>query len=184
MRVTAPRLEGVDARKLRRIRVQNRIRATITGTRVFDRSLQKTNIWLKEVTEAMGWESRERSYSAMRACLHAVRDLMFLEEAVHFGAQLPMLLRGVYYEGWVPRREPIRLKTIAEFYELVRRHLGPGQMKYSNQDLRRFTRACLDVFTRHISEGEMRDVRGILPKKLRDLVQLAEREDTELPLAL
>jgi uncharacterized protein (DUF2267 family) len=32
--------------------------------------------------------------------LHAPRDRLPPEVAVHLGAQFPMLVRGVYYEGW------------------------------------------------------------------------------------
>jgi uncharacterized protein (DUF2267 family) len=32
--------------------------------------------------------------------LHALRDRLPPEIAVHLSAQLPMLVRGIYYEGW------------------------------------------------------------------------------------
>lgn len=163
------KLEGIDSKRLREIRVQNRIRATMTGTRVFDRTLHKTNQWLKDVMRTMDWDSRERAYQALRATLHSVRDVLTFEEVVQLGAQLPMLLRGVYYEGWSPKYTPVRLKTVGEFFLLVRIHLGPGA-KFTNGQLRDFTHACIHVVAKHISAGELREVKAILPRKLKALV--------------
>lgn len=163
------KLDGMDKQRMREIRVQNRIRATVTGTRVFDRTVHKTNQWLKDVMRAMDWDNRERAYQALRATLHSVRDVLTFEEVVQLGAQLPMLLRGVYYEGWSPKSTPIRLKTVGEFFLLVRLHLGPGA-KFTNGELRDFTHACIHVVAKHISAGELREVRAILPRKLKALV--------------
>lgn len=173
VRAEPVRPDGIDAARLRRIQVQNRIRATVTGTRIFDRTVHKTNIWLRDVMLEMGWDNRERAYSALRATLHALRDILTVEEVVQLGAQLPILLRGIYYEGWTLRRRPYRLKRIAEFHDLVRHHLGPGMPKFRNNDIRNFTQACLNVLTKHVGMGEMKEVKGILPLRLRSLIPLS-----------
>src|SRR3990172_2959955 len=67
-----------------------------TGLQVFDQTLQLTNIWLKSLMEKQGWTDRHRAYLALRATLHALRDRMNPDEAAHLGAQLPMLVRGVF----------------------------------------------------------------------------------------
>jgi uncharacterized protein (DUF2267 family) len=164
-------------RALRRTQAKNRIRATMTGTRVFDRSLHKTNSWLKEVMKGMKWDNRERSLSALRATLHALRDTMFLEEVVQLGAELPIILRGVYYEGWNPHQKQIRLKSVEDFHGLVLLHLGPGRQKFGKEDIRQFSRVCLEVLTNRVSRGEMKEVQGLLPRKLASLIPL-ESEGT------
>jgi uncharacterized protein (DUF2267 family) len=62
--------------------------------------LQQTNVWLKKMMAEHHLETRHDAYSALRAVRHAMRDRLTPEQAVHFGAQLPILVRGVYYEGW------------------------------------------------------------------------------------
>ena len=52
-------------------------------------------------------DDRHLAYVALRATLHALRDRLGPENAVHLAAQLPMLLRGLYYEGW-------RLASVAD----------------------------------------------------------------------
>jgi uncharacterized protein (DUF2267 family) len=69
---------------------------------VFESTLQKTNIWIKDVMHALGSDDRQRAYQALRATLHGLRDRLTIEEVAQLGAQLPMLVRGFYYEGWDP----------------------------------------------------------------------------------
>jgi uncharacterized protein (DUF2267 family) len=74
----------------------------MTGLDIFDSTIQKTNLWLKDMLEELGWEDRHKAYQGLRFPLHALRDCLTVEEAVQLAAQLPLLIRGVYYEGWKP----------------------------------------------------------------------------------
>ncbi len=155
----------------RRINVQNRIRSTFTGTRIFDRSLHKTNTWLKELMVAMGWNHRERALSLFRATLHALRDVLPLQEVADLGAQFPILIRGLYYENWHVSSEPLKLNSMLEFYALVRENLGRGGGKFSGEELRQAVRASLEVVTKHVSAGQISDVKGSLRKNLKALIE-------------
>jgi len=75
---------------------------------VIDRTVSTTNVWLKTLAERLGLD-RHRAYLALRAVLHALRDRVGPEVAAHVSAQLPTLIRGVFYEGWDPTRTPARL---------------------------------------------------------------------------
>jgi uncharacterized protein (DUF2267 family) len=69
--------------------------------------MQKTQIWLKDLMSQLDWEDRpHKAYLALRTVLHALRDRLTVEEAVQLGAQLPMLVRGFYYEGWTLKGKP------------------------------------------------------------------------------
>lgn len=73
-----------------------------TGLDVFDKTVQESNLWLKDIMERLSTSDRHHAYSTLRAVLHALRDRIGAESAAHLGAQLPMLLRGLYYEGVGP----------------------------------------------------------------------------------
>ena len=72
---------------------------TTTGVRTFDQSVETTKEWLQAVQEQMGLDEEQRAFRVMRAVPQTLRDRLTGEEAAQFAAQLPMLLRGVYYHG-------------------------------------------------------------------------------------
>ena len=50
--------------------------------------------------EQLGTGDRKLAYNVLKATLHALRDRIGPENAIHLGAQLPILVRGIYYDGW------------------------------------------------------------------------------------
>lgn len=137
-----------------------------TGLPVFDETLQKTNIWLKEIMSAMAWgEERHRAYLGLRVTLHALRDHLGVDEAAHLGAQLPMLVRGVYFEGWRPAGKPVKERHKEEFVGQIAAafHATP------EVDPEKVVRSVFQVLARHITEGEASDVRNALPKGIREM---------------
>jgi uncharacterized protein (DUF2267 family) len=127
-------------------------------------TIQKTHEWLGDIMNAIGADDAHIAYGALRAVLHALRDRLTVDEAVQLGAQLPMLIRGLYYEGWCPRGKPAKTHK-AEFLDAIR-HQFPGPDRLHPEVL---ARAVLKVLSRHVSPGEIRDVKAILPAELRDL---------------
>jgi uncharacterized protein (DUF2267 family) len=128
----------------------------------FETTLQKTASWLKEVMHELGTEDRHRAYSALRAVLHALRDRLTVEEVAQLGAQLPMLIRGFYYEGWDPSGKPLKERHREEFLAHVSSALR------DEPDPERVARAVFAVVARRVSEGEIEDVKQMLPRELRE----------------
>lgn len=138
---------------------------SITGLTVFDRTLHETNLWLKEVMELLGTEDREDAYAAVKATLHALRDRIGPENAVHLGAQLPILLRGVFYEGWHPAKTPTHERHLDVFLE----HLSDRLPVRLAEDPEPVARAVFNVMWRQIDSGEVAKLIEILPVELRTL---------------
>lgn len=97
-----------------------------TGHPTFDHTTQEANIWLKSVAGHLHFEDRRHAYSALRATLHALRDRLPPEAAVHLSAQLPMVVRGLYFEGWRLAGKPVTDHTVQEFCDHVAGELPPG----------------------------------------------------------
>jgi hypothetical protein len=100
-----------------------------TGLDTFDRSVQKSNEWLKDLMERLGTDDRRYAYRVLRAHFHLLRDRLTVDEAAQLAAQLPHLLRGVFYEGWDPSRTPETYRHREEFLSRLagRAHRGLGR---------------------------------------------------------
>src|SRR5579883_1390956 len=120
-----------------------------TGVDTFDSTIQETNLWLKAVEERLGGPDRRRAYGVTRAVLHALRDRIGPENASHLGAQLPTLLRGVFYEGWHMAGTPSKERHMEEFLGRVRRDLP----RAPDLDAEDAARAVIDVLWERIDRG-------------------------------
>lgn len=129
----------------------------------FETSLEKTNLMLKDIEEAYGWskDRRHQSYAAMRTVLHLLRDRLPVQESVEFSAQLPVLVRGVYFEGWDPSLVPIKLNRDDFLYEV--RQGFPYEVEGGVESL---VRTVLNALRRHVTQGEWEDVKSNMPKDL------------------
>lgn len=133
---------------------------------VFDASLQKTQVWLNDLMSELDWQDKpQKAALALRTALHALRDRLTVEEAVHLGAQLPILIRGVYYEGWKLTGKPVKERHKSEFLD----HIAKAFRDDDTVDPERVMRAFLKVVAQHISEGETENVKNLLPKTLQEL---------------
>jgi uncharacterized protein (DUF2267 family) len=136
-----------------------------TGLEVFDKTVQTTNAWLKEIMEVTG-PDRHRAYRVLAAVLHALRDQLTVDEAAQLGAQLPILVRGLFYDQWHhPAGKPERLHHKDEFLAEVAAELD--DIKPINPE--QATRAVFSVLERHIAPGEIEDIKATLPTQLREL---------------
>lgn len=134
---------------------------------VFQSTLAKSVGWLDEISVELDDAPRETAYAALRAVLHAVRDASATDEVAQFAAQLPLLLRGVYYEGWDPHVPDRRPATREAFLDRVRRGLS-GHEELLHR-VERTVAAVLEVVGRHVSPGEVDAIRSGLPKSIREL---------------
>lgn len=135
-----------------------------TGLDVFDKTLQTTNIWLNEIGEDIG-PDRQRCYHALRAALFGLRDRLTPDQAAHLAAQLPILVRGVFYDGYRPAGKPDRIRSRDEFLQKIGEQLA--QIRPVGAD--DAARAVFKVLDRHIARGEIDEVKEALPHDIRTL---------------
>jgi len=137
-----------------------------TGLRVFDSTVQETNHWLKHMMVELGTDDRQASFNALRAALHAIRDRIGVANAAHLGAQLPMLLRGAYYEGWRPALTPTRERHLEDFID----HVANGLERDAQTDPEDAARACLAVMGQCLDSGELLKLQRELPREIANLL--------------
>jgi uncharacterized protein (DUF2267 family) len=136
-----------------------------TGVAAFDSTLQTTNIWLHDLMNIMGWRDKHRAYTALRSVLHALRDRLSVEHVAALGAQLPMLIRGIYYEGWHPHGKPVKERRREDFLYHVEKTFRDDL----NVNAAEVTRAVFEVIAKHVTSGEVEHVKVTLPSEIREL---------------
>ncbi len=135
-----------------------------TGLKGFDRTVQETNAWLHEISMAMNHPSKQLAYHALRGVLFALRDRLPVDEAFDFAAQLPMLMRGFFFEGYQAADKPEKYHH-DEFLQRVRYEVQLA----GGINPERATRAVLQVLSHHMDLGEVNHIRQALPADLRKL---------------
>jgi len=133
------------------------------GLEVFDRTLQSTNGWLGRLMEDLG-TSRQEAWHILGAVLRLVRDRLPVDHAAHFGAELPTLIRGHYYDQYRPSEMPEKWRTDSEFVEKLEKGLdavGPVEPK-------RAAVAVFGLITRELDAGLVVKIRDAMPEDVRE----------------
>jgi uncharacterized protein (DUF2267 family) len=132
---------------------------------VFDKAVQQAHGWIKDLMYELNLEDSAKTYQMLRVTLHTLRDRILPHEAVHLGAQLPMLLRGSYYDGWKMSKKPLKLKTKEELFA----HIKESYNVPLPVDAELLVRAVFKLLRHRVSTGEIEDIEATLPEKLREL---------------
>ena len=137
---------------------------TTSTISTLEKSIHQTNGWLDELGRELGCDAQQ-AYRALRAVLHALRDRMTVEEASDLGAQLPTIVRGFYYEGFNPSKQPTTESDRKEFLQRVSRELQDAQ----GVDALAATKAVFRLVATHCTLGQIRHVVTQLPQEVQEL---------------
>jgi uncharacterized protein (DUF2267 family) len=118
----------------------------MTATMRFDPVLEQASEWIDAITKALGAAQQRSGYAALRATLHALRDSLDMERAAQLGDGLPLLIRGLYYEGWAAGKGSPHILRSVDFLQSVRRGLRGHAELSGPEDLARATFAALVGF--------------------------------------
>ncbi len=143
------------------------------GLESIDHTVQLTHQWINDLDTRLGWENKHRSFRLLRAVLQAVRDWLPVDDAVHFGAQLPELLRGIYYEHWRPTTTPVRHRSKLDFVGRIDDAFENDRLLFTAEAVT----AVFDLLCDKLSAGEIEKVRHALPADLRALWPVASQVD-------
>ena len=139
---------------------------SLTGLQSLETSIHKTNDWLNELATELGISDKHQALDGLRSSLHVLRDRLPVDSTAHLAAQLPTVIRGLYFEGWKPAHVPKKVRDKDEFLTQLRQELSHDELGARVEDV---ARATFKVLARHISEGEAKKISGALPKALREL---------------
>jgi uncharacterized protein (DUF2267 family) len=148
---------------------------SFTGIDGLDASINKANAWLADIDAGFGTSDRRLAYRVLRAWLHCLRDRLTVEVAAHFAAQLPELLRGVFYDGWNPSHVPQKYPRT----EYLTRFAHEARVRDS--EVAKAAGIVTTVARQHMSPGVVAQAFGLLPADLRELLDPAMAESSAGP---
>jgi uncharacterized protein (DUF2267 family) len=138
-----------------------------TGVDSIERTVQKTKEWLADLERELGTDDPAYAWRALRGYLQVLRDRLTIDEAAELAAELPQLLRGVFYEGFDPGHQPERIRDREKFLERLAERASledPAQAA-------RVAAAATRVLRRHIASGEVDDAMAQLPSEIREVLE-------------
>lgn len=140
----------------------------------FNQYANEGRAFLKAYTKHMGFgPDQDKAGRILTATLHALRDIIPFEESLQLIAQFPMFLKAVYVNGWTTRRRPSRIRHMEEFIQMVREQDGVSAINdfgYDDELAEKYLQLTFMFLRKHVSLGELEDVRGALPKDLKHMV--------------
>jgi uncharacterized protein (DUF2267 family) len=134
---------------------------------VFDHATMKADAWIREMMRELGTDDPRQAYHALAAALQTLRDRLRAEEAAQLAAQLPLLVRGLFFEGWDPASTPVHVRRPEELVALFEEKAGDGH----GADAERALAAMFEILRRHVSPGELESLAHVVPRSLAELAR-------------
>lgn len=132
---------------------------------VLDRTWQKTHEWVNELRDRLDWSSYHDALRLLRVTLHQIRDRVHVNEAAQLSAQLPILIRGMFFEGWQPQLAPLPERRASDLIQAIQHHVGDVMEYRGQQDIV----TVFKLLNARITAGEVNDIRANLPEDIRAL---------------
>jgi len=129
-----------------------------------EKHIEETYRWIHEVAFLLGDETRfDVAYSALRGVFYALRDRMTPVEVFQLSAQLPLHIRGIYFEGYNLKDKPLKYNA-GEFLKRIE-EVSPARLSNPKKAFQ----AVLQVLYHHVTEGELHDIYVTLPKDIQTM---------------
>ncbi len=136
----------------------------------FEKHAAKGNEFLNRLAYRLGNpDDHNRAGRVLRAVLHVLRARLSIEESFQLMAQLPMIIKAVYVDGWAPSRNHSKIKTINEFADEVMRVDGATAWRDFSGATDAFDaiEAVMKTIADYVSAGELHDIIAVLPEDMK-----------------
>jgi uncharacterized protein (DUF2267 family) len=138
----------------------------------FNQFAAEANTFLKDYTKEISLANdTEKAGRILSSILHALRDVISIEESLQLIAQFPMFLKAVYVSGWSSGKKG-KVKNMTEFIDLCRKYNGLTSVHDFGSDelAENYIDTTFILLRKYISLGELEDIRSELPKDLKSMV--------------
>jgi uncharacterized protein (DUF2267 family) len=139
----------------------------------FETYMAKANVFLRDVAVGIGEpENKAKAGRVLRAVLHALRSRLTADESIHLIAQLPLLIKGIYVDGWHLNQLKDQSNDFSDFLTTVKKFDGNLGDKDFSDDCKSLDmiRGVLGVLKKYVSEGEIQHLKVQLPEEIADVI--------------
>lgn len=147
----------------------------MNGIDILNRSCRAAHIWIGDVADELGAGDRD-GYRALGAVLHALRDHLPAKESAHLAAPFPVVVRGIYFDGWNPAAQNGKNRNRKKFIGRV-----AAGLEESRLDPEDACHAVFNVLNHHIGSGAVKKARQSLSKSIRALWPDPDEEGDQTP---
>ena len=135
------------------------------GLEVIDHTVQLTHEWIVDLRDRLDWTSSRDVLRLLRVTLAQVRDHLGHNEVAQLSAQLPLLIRGMFFEGWQPAHTPVRDRALDHFIAAIAAQVDDVRDWRGVEDVE----VVFAMLGTKITHGEMADIKAGLPTAIRQL---------------
>ncbi|MGX8010008.1 DUF2267 domain-containing protein [Mesorhizobium sp. ORM8.1] len=129
----------------------------------FTHAAEQAQQWVNDLARDLDW-SEQSAFRLLKSVLQTLRDWLSPAEIADLSAQLPTLIRGIYFEGW-KADDPQRERKKRDFIIAVRTRFSYE----ADIDIEKAIKAVFELLEQHLSHGELIQVRKSMKKTLRDM---------------
>jgi uncharacterized protein (DUF2267 family) len=143
----------------------------LTNQGLLAKHIQNSLEWVNRIKECGRWKSQEVALAILRVVLHQLRDTLSVTEAVNFSAQFPLIIKGIFFEGWKPSHVPSKITKADSFLESIRRNLFP----WGAIDPEDAVICVFRILVEKVDPGDIQKMRNSLPQELSELFEMMKK---------
>lgn len=139
-----------------------------------EKYLHETNDYINQLAKDLGHpEERQRVMIIWRAVMHTIRDRIQISESLDLISPLPMILKGMYVNGWkyheTPPYDYETLEQMKTQVKALQNECGESDFDWS-KGTDKIISITLDSLERYVTEGQMNHIRAQLPENVEEVV--------------
>lgn len=133
----------------------------------FEKYASKGNEFINRLQSNLGVNDRDHAARILRSTFRVIRNHLSVEESFQLIAQLPMVLKAVYVEGW-KLTDHKRITNLDEFFIEIIQEEGHSSWRdfSSKNEVLDSVRAVLQTLREYVSKQEMDQALATLPRKI------------------
>ena len=136
----------------------------------FEKYAHEGNHFVNEVAHQLG-SDRGKAARITQVVLHALRDRLPVNEAIHVAQGLPMALKGIWIDQYEVGRVPIVLRNKNDFLMFIWNKLSNPNEFDSTDEIAEGFRAVYTILLQHLSPGQVERLNSSLHSEILELLR-------------